>query len=297
MATPCASTVDPQHSVASRSGSLLLVLAAALVAGGLTALFAGLTVSGWVRGGDHGPAAAADLLVTALAAGGAVLSAWLGLGIVATALAGLPGTVGSACAALRDRITPALVRRAVAVVLGGAVVTAGVPGIGVADDDPGPPRPTPTSAQLPAAPDPAFAPTAPRVAGPPDPAFRATRSTIAPTPLPSSVRRPTSETSPAPVAGDHPFLPPTPPPAIRVPSLGPLGGQSRLARIVGETVVVRRGDTLWSIAARHLEAGATAAEIVHEWPRWYAANRAVIGADPHHIEPGQQLVPPTTRGR
>lgn len=61
---------------------------------------------------------------------------------------------------------------------------------------------------------------------------------------------------------------------------------------VTERVEVRRGDSLWSIAATHLGAGATDAEIAREWPRWYEANRATIGADPDHIEPGQLLVAP-----
>ncbi|WP_128436914.1 transglycosylase family protein [Streptomyces cyaneus] len=42
---------------------------------------------------------------------------------------------------------------------------------------------------------------------------------------------------------------------------------------------VREGDTLSGIAARH---GTT-------WQRLYAANRSVIGADPHLIVPGQRL--------
>lgn len=61
---------------------------------------------------------------------------------------------------------------------------------------------------------------------------------------------------------------------------------------VEELVVVRRGDTLWDIAARRLGPGATAAEIAAEWPRWYAANRVVIGADPDLLRPGQRLQPP-----
>ena len=59
-----------------------------------------------------------------------------------------------------------------------------------------------------------------------------------------------------------------------------------------DTVTVRRGDSLWSIAQRHLGAGATDAEIAHAWPEWYAANRAVIGDDPDLIHPGMRLVPP-----
>jgi nucleoid-associated protein YgaU len=61
-------------------------------------------------------------------------------------------------------------------------------------------------------------------------------------------------------------------------------------------VVVLRGDTLWSIARRHLVAtghpAPTDTDIDAEWRRWYAANRAVIGADPDLILPGQRLAPP-----
>ena len=59
-------------------------------------------------------------------------------------------------------------------------------------------------------------------------------------------------------------------------------------------VVVRRGDTLWAVAARHLGSGTTAAEVAEAWPRWYAVNRVVIGPDPDHIEPGMRLHPPRT---
>jgi nucleoid-associated protein YgaU len=59
-----------------------------------------------------------------------------------------------------------------------------------------------------------------------------------------------------------------------------------------DDVVVRRGDSLWDIAARHLGDGSSAAEIAAEWPRWYAANRHVIGADPDLLRPGQRLAPP-----
>ena len=57
-------------------------------------------------------------------------------------------------------------------------------------------------------------------------------------------------------------------------------------------VTVRRGDTLWDLAARRLGSTASDAEIAAEWPRWYAANRDVVGADPDLLVPGQQLVPP-----
>jgi nucleoid-associated protein YgaU len=56
--------------------------------------------------------------------------------------------------------------------------------------------------------------------------------------------------------------------------------------------VVRRGDTLWDITARHLGPSATDGEIAAEWPHWFTANRAVIGNDPDRLRPGERLRPP-----
>jgi nucleoid-associated protein YgaU len=60
-----------------------------------------------------------------------------------------------------------------------------------------------------------------------------------------------------------------------------------------ESVLVRPGDTLWAIAARSLPPEATDSEIAAACARWYATNRAVIGADPDLIHPQQRLIPPT----
>ncbi len=60
-------------------------------------------------------------------------------------------------------------------------------------------------------------------------------------------------------------------------------------------IVVLHGDTLWTIAARHLGADATVEQIAQEWPRWWAANKHVIGPDPDRILPGQHLQPPRPR--
>lgn len=62
------------------------------------------------------------------------------------------------------------------------------------------------------------------------------------------------------------------------------------------SVVVRPGDSLWTIAARHLGPRATAAQIAAAWPLWWDANRDVIGTDPNLIRPGLHLTVPTTRG-
>lgn len=58
------------------------------------------------------------------------------------------------------------------------------------------------------------------------------------------------------------------------------------------TVVVHRGDDLWSIVQRHLGADASAAQVAAEWPRWYAANHGVIGDDPNVLMPGWVLHAP-----
>jgi len=63
----------------------------------------------------------------------------------------------------------------------------------------------------------------------------------------------------------------------------------------GGEVVVLRGDSLWSIAARQLPGEATDAEIDRTWHQWYSANAAVLGSDPNLIFPGQILLPPTQR--
>lgn len=57
-------------------------------------------------------------------------------------------------------------------------------------------------------------------------------------------------------------------------------------------VVVHRGDTLWAIAAAHLGPHADARSIAAEWPRWYAANRHVIGDDPDNLSIGTRLQTP-----
>jgi nucleoid-associated protein YgaU len=66
------------------------------------------------------------------------------------------------------------------------------------------------------------------------------------------------------------------------------------ATTVNDRVVVLRGDTLWSIAARHLGPQAGAAAIDSEWRRWFALNRQVIGEDADLILPGQLLARPVS---
>jgi nucleoid-associated protein YgaU len=57
-------------------------------------------------------------------------------------------------------------------------------------------------------------------------------------------------------------------------------------------VVVRPGDSLWSIAAAGLGPLASDEEIAVSWPRWYSRNAPAIGPDPGLLLPGQVLRAP-----
>ncbi|HXU97383.1 MAG TPA: hypothetical protein VFP03_04725 [Jiangellaceae bacterium] len=68
------------------------------------------------------------------------------------------------------------------------------------------------------------------------------------------------------------------------------------ARRAVATVVVEAGDCLWTIAAETLAATIGSepsnAAVTAEWPRWYALNRAAIGANPDLLLPGMLLRAP-----
>jgi nucleoid-associated protein YgaU len=87
---------------------------------------------------------------------------------------------------------------------------------------------------------------------------------------------------------------------VGVPDRPTAGAPTRYTELrpaVPVRVVVRKGDSLWSIAARELGRGATDDAIAARWPDWYATNRQVIGNDPDLILPGQVLrIPPAPTG-
>jgi len=74
----------------------------------------------------------------------------------------------------------------------------------------------------------------------------------------------------------------------------------RAPRPEPQHVRVRRGDSLWAIAAQHLTnqratdhaSPPSRAEIAAAWPRWFDLNHARIGDDPDLIQPGTHLVVP-----
>ncbi|WP_147391606.1 LysM domain-containing protein [Galactobacter valiniphilus] len=103
-----------------------------------------------------------------------------------------------------------------------------------------------------------------------------------------------------PGTGVHPLADPSPSapgrssggflPAPEAPDLGRAWGGARTADT--DVVIVREGDSLWSLAARHLGPAADAGDIAAEWPRWYRLNAEVIGADPDLLLVGTRLFVP-----
>jgi nucleoid-associated protein YgaU len=78
---------------------------------------------------------------------------------------------------------------------------------------------------------------------------------------------------------------------LRLPDR-PLVAASELQR-VQHTVLVRRGDTLWSIAQAHFGSHAELATTARAVEQWHDTNHDVIGPDPDLIHPGQRLDPPS----
>lgn len=86
-------------------------------------------------------------------------------------------------------------------------------------------------------------------------------------------------------------------PAAEAPSRTPTTSRAAGAASDDVVVVVRAGDTLWSIAAEHLGSDASARDVAAAWPAWFHANADEIGDDPDHIVPGQRLTVPASSAR
>ncbi|KGN36992.1 hypothetical protein N803_16380 [Knoellia subterranea KCTC 19937] len=252
------------------------VAAVSLTVGAITAwALVGAWLSAHSAVTAAGPASLDELVILTASSLALAIAAWLCAGTLLELLSHVPGRIGRVAQRWSDRLTPALARRVAAFVLGVGVGVAGGPTQSVAAPrgsgssvvasvaDPGflpaPSSSAPANPATPAVPaDPGFAPA------PPEAGFTPASPTVRPQPDPGLLAgRPHRTGQP----GDP-----------------PLTGAHDDAQ-----VVVHRGDSLWSIAARHLGPRATDAEIAAEWPRWFEANRSVIGDDPDRILPGQIL--------
>lgn len=251
---------------------------AVLVSGGVA--LGRVVAEGAGRVASGAPIRADELLVTVVAAAATILFAWLVAVVAVSALAAVPGVVGRVAGGLADLVAPRVLRRVVTVSLGLTVAAGVVPGgtVAAATRAPGVvllDRPDPSFRPLP---DPGWSvPAVSGVGGGPDDAI------------------PRIDATPAAATGESmpdPGWVPTAPVVRPQPDLRVLAPTRPTATPEAAEVVVRRGDTLWSIAARQLGPDASEAEVAAAWPRWFSANRHVVGSDPDLLLPGQVLRAP-----
>jgi nucleoid-associated protein YgaU len=266
-----------------------------------------------------------DILLALLGWVGLLLAGWLALGSLLAVAALLPGAAGRTAAAVAERVTPVAVRKVLALALGASVGSLALPPTLVSVAGSGPvtrttdgsapridaaasnrlaPGFTPTEAT------PGFIPTSDDARAGGASASSASRPAAVPgapagpgyaptDTYPDSAEAGSSRGSragstgaPARTTPGPGYVPTTPPPVHDAERPRLLAPTPRRTTAAHDLVTVRRGDSLWSIAARHLGPGTSDAEIAWEWPRWYAANRAVVGDDPDLLVPGQLLRPP-----
>ena len=215
------------------------------------------------------------------------VASWLALTVVVVLLSRVPGLLGRTARALGGRIAPATVRRAVEAALGISVA------VGVA----APTAALATPATLPTA-------TLPTAAAPAEAAWDLDWPSRTAAPLPG----PPSRAAPAPAVSTPTPAPAVtatrPPPAAEPPRARPAPATAPTAPTAvvrpspaapDAAVVVRPGDTLWSLAEASLRAAGTAPtdrQVAQTWPRWWAANREAVGDDPDLLLPGTVLRPP-----
>ena len=252
--------------------AVALAAVSLVVAAAVGSIFLSTSSDAWTAIAAAGPASPADGILIVVALGGALLSLWVGLGTALSALSALPGALGQASTLLAARIAPTAVRKVVAFVLGTALSAALVPGTAVARTGHEAPRAAVVaSAQY------AAGALGSAVDSAPNASFSLVSDAVH-----------TSNTIHAIHARNETDRAPAPSwsPERSTPSAN---SEDRVVELV-----VHRGDSLWSIAARHLGPAATTSQIDAEWHRWFAANRLVIGDDPNAIRPGQVLSSPTS---
>ncbi len=205
---------------------------------------------------DPSMAGVDGLLIAVVSTAAAVIAVWFSACVALAVFAAVPGQVGGLMDRWSRPFVPRAIRRLVAIALGTALVGAGTSGCAA------PPVSVPRPSVVASVGQSALSEAS---VSAPSPGFVAA--------APSPLLVPTPRRSATPV-------PPAPRPAGNPP------GQPR------SQVIVHRGDTLWTIAARALGGRATREQIAAEWPRWYAANRSVIGPDPDLITVGMVLRDP-----
>jgi len=250
-----------------RLAVIALASASLVVTAALGSFFLSAAAGAWVAVTAAGPASPADGIILVTALGGMLLSLWIGLGMTLSALSALPGAVGHLSRRLAEQVAPAAMRKVVAFVLGTTLTAALVPGTAVAGIGHEALRPSVVST-----------------------AAQVSTAGGLPVAAPDASFRFVSGSPPVSQGNDADNV------AETVEAAPPPSWSNETAEMTEDEIVVLRGDTLWSVAARHLGPTAEAADIDAEWHRWHEANRDVIGEDPDRLLPGQQLRPPPSPG-
>lgn len=180
-----------------------------------------------------------------------LVALWLAFGMTVTVLALAPGRLGMLASTVANRVTPAVLRRVGVAAAGASILVSPVA---------------------------AFADT--------------TSGSAA-----GSGASANTGVSPTPISTQRESLPPLSWPTDPVTTTGAARtSQAGERPEASQQVTVRSGDSLWSIAAQRLfpagcDSGSQSCDsrIQAQWPRWYAANRRLIGADPNLLRPGTTL--------
>lgn len=242
----------------------VLFLGASLVFSGSSLLrLRGRTTNGWAQ-----PPDLAELLGVAGAGAGTALLCWWLVAMACACLSTVAQARGAAqVAVLAERCSPAFMRRLATAVLGlnllatPLLAAANAPGI-----DPLWHTETAAGTSTPGAGPSIFPPAS---AAPAEPQW-----------IPHTPETAPDLLAPAPTRA-----------AVEPPNTPAEQAHSPLSNSALD-VVVKSGDSLWSIASTALGPFSTDVEVALAWPRWYSANRDTIGEDPHYILPGQVLHAP-----
>jgi resuscitation-promoting factor RpfA len=290
---------SPAHrpALAPRIRGLALAASAMIVLSALSLRLGAMDRAAWGSVLQPGPASLDQALAALAGAFALVLIVWLLAALVFSLLAALAsGTsaLGLATADLARLLAPMILRNAVAALLGVAIAASPAAADAV--------HPGQTASQ---------SATAAQIARPSVAESGLSPAWVPPRDAPiaaAELTKPDQFTSATSPANDEPgvradpdllpgWIPGRPPSSsitrVATTELAPVVTAPTRARVdPDDQIVVRRGETLWDIAARHLGSGATDGEIASEWPHWFTANRAVIGADPDRLVPGERLRAP-----
>lgn len=289
--------MHPSESPPVRSDAAMALTVLGL--GCFLALTGASLLERWQRSASRQQSLAFEDLLGMMSIGaGLLIAAWWVLSLVAAFTAAVCERAGlKHAAALSGRFSPAFMRRLALAAVGVQLI--GAP-LAHADNMPSPDTDTRGCAAVAAA----WVPTESQSAQ-----STAAQTSTAQSTTAQVVRQMASNVSAAENAGAGPSEPGVadvqpqwqPQPPVITPGLvtsAPVRAsreqQSATARseVHRTELAVRSGDSLWTIAAGALGPGASDVEIALEWPRWFEANRAAIGANPDVLLPGQILRSP-----